>query len=514
MSKVGRRCANARCSGRPSAPPRSAASAADEVRGLARDYGSTQPAAIRLNYGMQRVHGGGNAVRLIALLPCLMGAWRHRAGGLLLSSSGWFRGARRDAWLQRPDLLAGRTPRTINMVTIGDDLLRESSPAFGPADRGRGRLQQQPGGGGAGKRQGGARLRARGPVHGGAGALPHRHRRPRRLSCCRPPRSWSTGTCTRPTATPTRCSTSRRSPRWARRGRTPRSSARWRRAWASRTIASPTTTRRWRAARSIRGRVDLPALREHGWARLTIAEAPFADGGFPTGQRQGDGVDVVAGPGRARPRAQLRKRAVGAGTGGALSAGDDLAAGAPLPQLQLRQRAPACAPSKASRCSRSTRRTPPPRGIADGAVVRVFNDRGEYLCKAEVSERARPGVVNGLGVWWRKFGAGRHQRQPAHAPAADRHRPRAVVLRLPGAGRAGAGLSVARRALWLMAGGGVLATAVRGRRGGLPGQRLQHAGLLRAGGRRPPRPDAALAAGDRMARRRAPRRRRCASACC
>ena len=44
------------------------------------------------------------------------------------------------------------------------------------------------------------------------------------------------------------------------------------------------------------------------------------------------------------------------------------------------------------------------RGIASGAVVRVFNDRGEYLCKAEVSARARPGVVNGLGVWWRKLG--------------------------------------------------------------------------------------------------------------
>ena len=39
-----------------------------------------------------------------------------------------------------------------------------------------------------------------------------------------------------------------------------------------------------------------------------------------------------------------------------------------------------------------------------GDVVRVFNDRGEYRCKAEVSGRARPGVVNGLGVWWRKMG--------------------------------------------------------------------------------------------------------------
>jgi anaerobic selenocysteine-containing dehydrogenase len=45
-----------------------------------------------------------------------------------------------------------------------------------------------------------------------------------------------------------------------------------------------------------------------------------------------------------------------------------------------------------------------PRGITTGQVVRVFNDRGSYRCKAEVSQRARPGVVVGLGVWWRKMG--------------------------------------------------------------------------------------------------------------
>ena len=44
------------------------------------------------------------------------------------------------------------------------------------------------------------------------------------------------------------------------------------------------------------------------------------------------------------------------------------------------------------------------RGIADGSTVRVFNDRGSYECHAEVSTRARPGVVNGLGIWWRKLG--------------------------------------------------------------------------------------------------------------
>jgi anaerobic selenocysteine-containing dehydrogenase len=44
------------------------------------------------------------------------------------------------------------------------------------------------------------------------------------------------------------------------------------------------------------------------------------------------------------------------------------------------------------------------RGITSGSVVRVFNDRGTYHCKAVVSVRARPGVVNGLGIWWRKLG--------------------------------------------------------------------------------------------------------------
>src|SRR5262249_12253840 len=47
---------------------------AEQVVALARDYGTIEPAAIRLNYGMQRVAGGGNAVRAVACLPALIGA--------------------------------------------------------------------------------------------------------------------------------------------------------------------------------------------------------------------------------------------------------------------------------------------------------------------------------------------------------------------------------------------------------------------------------------------------------
>jgi len=103
------------------------------VLDLARLYGGTKKAAIRMNYGLQRVRGGGNAVRAIACLPSLTGAWRERSGGALLSSSGW---APVDSHaLQRPDLIPGwptRQPRVINMNAIGDALLHPGDAGFGP----------------------------------------------------------------------------------------------------------------------------------------------------------------------------------------------------------------------------------------------------------------------------------------------------------------------------------------------------------------------------------------------
>ena len=110
-------------------PPRVAAICgitSGEIEQFAREYTKTRPAAIRLNYGMQRAAGGGNAVRAIACLPALAGHWRDPAGGLLLSTSGNY--PVDAARLYRPELLAGRTPRTINMSTIGRDLLRADPP--------------------------------------------------------------------------------------------------------------------------------------------------------------------------------------------------------------------------------------------------------------------------------------------------------------------------------------------------------------------------------------------------
>lgn len=97
----------------------------EQVESLAHAYGTTRPAAIRLNYGMQRVAGGANAVRAVACLPALVGAWRESAGGALLSSSGTYPIDGRA--LERPDLIAG-TPRTINMSAIGDALTSAEPP--------------------------------------------------------------------------------------------------------------------------------------------------------------------------------------------------------------------------------------------------------------------------------------------------------------------------------------------------------------------------------------------------
>jgi len=97
-----------------------------EIVQLARDYGTIKPAAIRLNYGMQRHAGGGIAARTIACLPALTGAWREPAGGIVLTTADFF--GFDHAALERPDLLAGRKPRVINQARLGEALTAAQPP--------------------------------------------------------------------------------------------------------------------------------------------------------------------------------------------------------------------------------------------------------------------------------------------------------------------------------------------------------------------------------------------------
>ena len=44
-----------------------------------------------------------------------------------------------------------------------------------------------------------------------------------------------------------------------------------------------------------------------------------------------------------------------------------------------------------------------PRGIAEGAQVRCFNDRGGFLAAAVVTAEVKRGVVQAPSVWWGRF---------------------------------------------------------------------------------------------------------------
>ncbi|MGO9084134.1 MAG: molybdopterin-dependent oxidoreductase [Candidatus Sulfotelmatobacter sp.] len=103
--------------------------AAADIRKLAREYATTRPAVIRLNYGVQRSEGGGMATRAITMLPCITGSWKEVGGGLQLSTSHAFH--LNTKVLKRPDLMKtalGRRARTINMVELGRVLNTLSDP--------------------------------------------------------------------------------------------------------------------------------------------------------------------------------------------------------------------------------------------------------------------------------------------------------------------------------------------------------------------------------------------------
>ena len=371
----------------------------EQIKALARDYGTTKPAAIRLNYGMQRVRGGGNAARLVASLPALTGAWRHRAGGMLLSSSGMFPVDR--AALQRPDLLGGRAPRTINMSTIGDDLLRDSSAGFGPRIEALLVYNSNPV----------AVAPESGKVVQGFArddlfTVVLEHFRTDTadyadyiLPATTQLEHWDVHMAyghtdvllNRPAIAPV----------GQARPNTQifRDLARHMGLQDACLFDSDEDICR----QAYGARVDFDALLARGHATLDLPDAPFADGGFPTPSgkceffserlaRQGlDGLpDYLpnhepAGSSTRYPLAMISPPARNFLNSSFVN----------VTSLRSIEGEPVLEIHAADAAA---------RGIDNGAVVRIFNDRGEYRCKAEVSARARPGVVHGLGIWWRKFG--------------------------------------------------------------------------------------------------------------
>jgi anaerobic selenocysteine-containing dehydrogenase len=102
----------------------------DDIEALAREYATTRPAAIRLNYGVQRSERGGSAAYAISLLPVLTGSYREIGGGMQLSTSQAFHLNR--PGLEMPELqrtsALGREARLINMSELARALTEIHDP--------------------------------------------------------------------------------------------------------------------------------------------------------------------------------------------------------------------------------------------------------------------------------------------------------------------------------------------------------------------------------------------------
>jgi anaerobic selenocysteine-containing dehydrogenase len=181
-----------------------------------------------------------------------------------------------------------------------------------------------------------------------------------------------------------------------------RSSARWPRAWASPSPASPTATRPWPAGRlraRPSGRLRRPARARLGRLQVPRRRLPTAASPPPAARRRRR-RPVWACPTscpttRARRRRRRWRRAY------------PLAMISPPARHFLNSSFVNVTSLRAAEGEPLLEMHPQDaaaRGIASGAIVRVFNDRGATSARPRSASARGPGVVNGLGIWWRKFG--------------------------------------------------------------------------------------------------------------
>jgi anaerobic selenocysteine-containing dehydrogenase len=372
---------------------------AEQIRALAKDWGTTPKAAIRLNYGMQRVKGGANAVRAIACLPALTGAWRDRAGGLLLSSSSNFKVNKQD--LHRPDLLGARRPRMLNMSTIGNDLNNPGSGTWGPQVKALVVYNSNPL---AVAPQ--SSMVAKGFAREDLFTVVMEHFQTDTadyadyvLPATTQLEHWDVQgsyghtdvLLNRPAIEPV--------------GEAKSNSEIFRLLAKAMGFNEPCFSENDLSLcrTAVGSEIDFEALLAHGFVALNVPDAPFAQGAFPTPSGRCEFVsERLAAQGLDPLPNHIPNYEVPA-------AGDRY----PLAMISPPARNFLNSTFVNVESLRAIEKEPlveislidaAARGISTGDTVKVFNDRGEYHCKADVSARARTGVVNGLGIWWRKMG--------------------------------------------------------------------------------------------------------------
>lgn len=370
----------------------------EQIVQLARDYGTTKPAAIRLNYGVQRTRGGGNAVRAIACLPALVGAWRHRAGGLLLSSSS--HAPLNAARLHMPQLLGERRPRIINMSTMGDALLQaqpaiealvvyNSNPVAVAPD---------------------SVKVAKGFAREDLFTVVLEHFMTDTadyadyvLPATTQLEHWDIHSSYGHTDVLLNQAAIAPLGQAKSNAQIFRELAAHMAAWDP-AFAAPHFQDSDEALchQAFEGsRIHFADLRMQGFAQQDLPDAPFAEGGFPTPSGKCEfvssaleqmGISAVPDylPNYEQPSADYPLAMISPPARNFLNSTfvnvKTLRHIEGRPVLEMHPQDAAA------------------RGIADGDAVRVFNARGEHLCHASINGRARAGVVVGLGIWWRKDG--------------------------------------------------------------------------------------------------------------
>jgi len=368
-----------------------------EIEQLARLYGISRPTLIRVNYGVQRVRGGGMSVRNIACLPALTGAFRDPAGGLLLSTSGNFAIDKSALW--RPDLLSGRTPRTLNMTSIGEALLEAKPPVNALVVYNSNPVAIAPD----------SRRVAAGFARDDLFTVVLEHFQTdtadyadlilpattqlEHLDVVQPYGHYYM-VANNPAIEPL--------------GESKPNSEIFRllaRAMGF-TDECFSDTDEQLAQSAIRHDWDFSEVRKQGWARIGKAKgtARFAAGGFPTPSGKVEFLSTTARdlgldplPDYLPPREDTR---------------GELAARYPLAMISPPARHFLNSTFVNVQSLRTTEGEPwldihpedaRARGILDDSYVNVFNERGSLKLRARVTDRARPGVVVALSIWWKKL---------------------------------------------------------------------------------------------------------------
>jgi len=375
-----------------------------EVVNLAREYASVKPAAIRVNYGLQRHTGGGMAVRNITCLPALVGAWREPAGGVVLTTVDFY--GMDHKTLERPDLIKGN-PRTINHAALGDALLTAQPPVKAIFVYNNNPVAVCPD---SNKVVAGfSRPDLFTVVHDlfltdtcdyadivlpATSQLEHYdiHRSYGHLYVLANNPAIAPVGESKPNIEVFRLLAKRMGYTDACFDDTDEDVCRQ---------ALKSTNPRMAG-------IEWESLKEKGWQRLTVPEvyAPFAEGGFPTPSGKCEFYSETAAKLGLDPLPAYTPPRENAQANPALAQRYPLAFISPpcrnflnssfanLPFALASEKEPRLDihPDDAKA-----------RSITSGERVRVFNDRGSYTLKAAVSERARPGVVVAPSVWWRKL---------------------------------------------------------------------------------------------------------------